>query len=165
MRSRRRGRRNETRSRRREIVTRRDDVSRRRGRRVVISRRGRRDVNRRPRIGRVKEGTATKIQRNAEIGGLRRDRNAQRSDRDGADEERSSERASQTAFDGSFHRESPRKVGKRRSSRFGEGVKSTKPATANVANAFLPCMRRLFISTRRRAKKLPFFRNFDENLS
>ena len=95
----RRGRRSETRSRRREIVT------RRRGRR--------RDVNR-ARVGRVKEGTAPEIQRNPEIGGLRLDRNAQRSDRDGADEKRSSERASETAFDGSVHRLHPRKVGKRR---------------------------------------------------
>ena len=106
MRSRRRRRRSETRSRRREIVTRRRCViSRRRGRR--------RDVNR-ARVGRVKEGTASEIQRNPEIGGFRLDRNAQRSDRDGADEKRSSERASETAFDGSVHRLHPRKVGKRR---------------------------------------------------
>jgi len=112
----RRGRRSETRSRRRIMVARRRSViSRRRGRREIITRRrGRRsDVNR-ARVGRVKEGTAPEIQRNPEIGGLRLDRNAQRSDRDGADEKRSSERASETAFNGSVHRLHPRKVGKRR---------------------------------------------------
>lgn len=117
MTSRRRGRRSEARSRRREVKTRRrSDVSRRRRRRIIIPRRrrGRRDVNR-ARIGRVKEGTASEVQRNTELGGFRLGRNAQRSDRDGADEKRSSERASETAFDGNFHRVNPRKVGKRRS--------------------------------------------------
>lgn len=114
-----RRRRNESRSRRRVIIPRRRSVISRRGRRVIISRRrrGRRDVNRAG-IGRIKESSAPEIQRNAEVGGSRLDRNAQRSDRDGADEKRSSERASETTFDGSFHRGSPCKVGKRRARRF-----------------------------------------------
>ena len=157
---RRRGRRNETRSRRIIISRRRSDVTRRRGRREVISRRrrGRRDINRAG-IGRVKEGTAAEVQGNAEIGGFRLDRNAQRSDRDGADEERSSERASETAFDGSFHRGNPRKVGKRSNDRF-ERAKwkiDASAATANVANALFSCTRRFSISTRKRRKKLPVF--------
>lgn len=117
MRARRRLRRSETRARRRVIIPwRRGVISRRRLRREVVTRRRRRrrDVNR-ARIGRVKKGTASEVQRNAEVGGFRLDRNAQRSDRDGADEKRSSERASETAFDGSFHRLYPRKVWKRRS--------------------------------------------------
>lgn len=110
-------RRADMRARRRVIIPwRRGVISRRRGRREVVTRRRRRrrDVNR-ARIGRVKKGTASEVQRNAEVGGFRLDRNAQRSDRDGADEKRSSERASETAFDGSFHRLYPRKVWKRRS--------------------------------------------------
>lgn len=154
-----RRRRNESRS-RRVIIPRRRSVISRRGRRVIISRRrrGRRDVNRAG-IGRVKEGSAPEIQRNAEVGGSRLDRNAQRSDRDGADEKRSSERASETTFDGSFHRGSPLKVGKRRARRFERAKrKSTKASRNGLRRGRLTYrMRRVSVSTRKSAKKVPNF--------
>lgn len=164
---RRRGRRNETRSRRIIISRRRSDVSRGRGRRIVIPRRrrGRRDINRAG-IGRVKEGTAAEVQGNAEIGGFRLDRNAQRSDRDGADEERSSERASETAFDGSFHRGNPRKVGKRSNDRFErakwkiDASAATGKRRGRLSLLYAP----IFRFDAAKGEKTPIFLKFRRNL-